>query len=145
MTSVIESILQRVSSGECYIVHEEVTPLLLLDWKYFWKCTLVILTSRKNMNEVFASQTVFLSGQAALFQTKTHCSKKNYTVPLFILHIFGFLNANWDRSKRVWDRSKCTFSKWTEIDLNKCEHFLKANWDRSKQVWTLSQSELRSI
>ena len=25
-----------------------------------------------------------------------------------------------------------TFSKWTEIDLNKCEHFLKANWDPSK-------------
>ena len=38
-----------------------------------------------------------------------------------------------------------TFSKWTEIDLNKCKHFLKANWGRSKRVRTLSQSELRSI
>ena len=39
--------------------------------------------------------------------------------------------------KASWDRSK--------IDLNECEHFLKVNWDVLKGVWTLSQSKLRSI
>ena len=76
------------------------------------------------------------------------------------------LIANWDRSKRVWHRSKhqrvWTLSQsepeskaWTlnvnarmrtEINLKEFEHFLKANLSQKRErwMWTL-ECELRSI